>query len=486
MLRQDPALTVPIVRRSAPPERPVPAVPVPVTADGESPSGPGRHAAAGHLVGRAAELAEIDRVVAEVIDSGRGRIVLISGDPGIGKSRLLESVIAGAGGRGLRVGVGRCEEDGGTPALWPWTQACAACWRPAGSGSPRRTCRTARARSAPTPATRPGSVRCCRNSGIPRRCGGTPTRPPSPSPRPSSPASPRSARRCSHSTTSTGPTAIRFACCGGSPASSSAAPACWCWRCAAPRGTSTRMRRRRSPPSLGCDPCGSGSAGSTPMRWRRPSPAGTDSRCARTSRSSIRLRTDGNPFYVGELADLLVSEGLLHDAGAPARLDVPDGVRDVVRRRLDRLPNQARIFLSVAAVAGRSFDADLVQDAAGQTDDDADIALEAAQLTGLVVADGDGRSPLRARAGPRHGAQPDPAGAARAGGTPTSRSALQRRVAGRRRARRRPRLPLLRRRPIPPPDRLAVLRSRGAARTRPARARRGGAALAGRGRSAGG
>ena len=200
---------------------------------------------------------------------------------------------------------------------------------------------------------------------------------------------------------------------------------------------------------------------------------------------SIRLRTDGNPFYVGELADLLVSEGLLHDAGAPARLDVPDGVRDVVRRRLDRLPNQARIFLSVAAVAGRSFDADLVQDAAGQTDDDADIALEAAQLTGLVVADGNDRHRFAHALVRDTVLEPDHAGAARAPARRRRAGAAAAR-AGRRRARRRPRLPLLRRRPIAPPDRLAVLRSRGAAGTRTARARRGGAALAGRSRSAGG
>ena len=45
------------------------------------------------------------------------------GEPGIGKSRLVEWVSAVAGGRGFRVATGRCSQDDGAPTLWPWNQA---------------------------------------------------------------------------------------------------------------------------------------------------------------------------------------------------------------------------------------------------------------------------------------------------------------------------------------------------------------------------
>jgi tetratricopeptide (TPR) repeat protein len=55
--------------------------------------------------------------------SGRGRIALLAGEPGIGKSRLAEELMAHARGRGARVLVGRCWEAGGAPAYWPWVQS---------------------------------------------------------------------------------------------------------------------------------------------------------------------------------------------------------------------------------------------------------------------------------------------------------------------------------------------------------------------------
>jgi tetratricopeptide (TPR) repeat protein len=70
-------------------------------------------------------------------------------------------------------------------------------------------------------------------------------------------------------------------------------------------------------------------------------------------------------------------------------LEVPAGVRDVLRRRLARLPEQTNAVLLVAAVAGRAFDLDTVRAATGLDDDDALEAIEAALLSGLVVEDVD-------------------------------------------------------------------------------------------------
>lgn len=56
-------------------------------------------------------------------ESGDGRISMISGEPGIGKSRLTKELTAYARSRGIEVLWGRCHEDDGAPAYWPWIQA---------------------------------------------------------------------------------------------------------------------------------------------------------------------------------------------------------------------------------------------------------------------------------------------------------------------------------------------------------------------------
>ena len=79
---------------------------------------------------------------------------------------------------------------------------------------------------------------------------------------------------------------------------------------------------------------------------------------------AVLSRTDGNPFYVEELVRLLVNQRGLTDPTAVAALDVPDGVRDVVRQRLARLPPPVDRMLAAAALSGNSFDPEIVQAAA--------------------------------------------------------------------------------------------------------------------------
>jgi predicted ATPase len=73
------------------------------------------------FVGRDAELAaltaDLDAAVA-----GRGGVVLLAGEPGIGKTRLAEELAAAAAVRGAFVLWGRCWEGEGAPAFWPWVQ----------------------------------------------------------------------------------------------------------------------------------------------------------------------------------------------------------------------------------------------------------------------------------------------------------------------------------------------------------------------------
>jgi predicted ATPase len=46
----------------------------------------------------------------------------VSGEAGIGKTRLAEQLADYAGSRGVEVLWSRCWEGGGAPAYWPWIQ----------------------------------------------------------------------------------------------------------------------------------------------------------------------------------------------------------------------------------------------------------------------------------------------------------------------------------------------------------------------------
>ncbi|GAA0845183.1 BTAD domain-containing putative transcriptional regulator [Streptosporangium amethystogenes subsp. fukuiense] len=71
------------------------------------------------LVGRQAEAGVLERAV-----TGDGhRVVLLAGEPGIGKTSLAEYAADVARARGRRVVWGRCWDGTGAPPFWPWTQA---------------------------------------------------------------------------------------------------------------------------------------------------------------------------------------------------------------------------------------------------------------------------------------------------------------------------------------------------------------------------
>src|SRR5919108_4145703 len=106
ILAQDPALAVPAAQTAA--AQPEAA---------ESAVETGRA-----FVGRERELADLVVGLDDAF-AGRGRLFLLVGEPGIGKSRLAEELIAHARARGGRILVGRCWEAGGAPAYWPWVQS---------------------------------------------------------------------------------------------------------------------------------------------------------------------------------------------------------------------------------------------------------------------------------------------------------------------------------------------------------------------------
>jgi DNA-binding CsgD family transcriptional regulator len=72
------------------------------------------------FVGRREELALLRRRCLDA-SSGAGHLVLVDGPAGIGKTRLVEEVIAAV--HGLPTGWGAAIDDAGMPPLWPWTRA---------------------------------------------------------------------------------------------------------------------------------------------------------------------------------------------------------------------------------------------------------------------------------------------------------------------------------------------------------------------------
>ena len=77
--------------------------------------------AGGVFVGREQELATL-RAAFDAALAGQAQVVLLVGEPGIGKTRLAEELATYAALRGAQVLWGRCYEWEGAPAYWPWVQ----------------------------------------------------------------------------------------------------------------------------------------------------------------------------------------------------------------------------------------------------------------------------------------------------------------------------------------------------------------------------
>lgn len=341
VLRQDPALDV--------------AAPAP----GAAPSAAGaEQPAPAGLVGRDAELAEVDRALAEA-GTGRGRVVLVLGEPGIGKTRFTEAVLARAAAAGARTGRGAWEPDG-SPPLEGWTAA---------------------ARAA---LGRPGVL--------------------APTPGESRDAAAESYRLAE---------ALLAEVAGGPPVVLVLDDVHWAdadslrlvRRVAARLATVSLVLVVALRPAAGDTPAPvvdllGALARLDPLRLELAgldaeavvAAVGTSTGIALPAGVAEELvaRTNGNPFFVTEVVRLLAAEDALTDPAAPAWRTVPRGVRDVVRQRLAELtPPTARV-LAVAAVAGRAFDLPVVEQAAGRSGAEVDEALESALALGLVEEAGPG------------------------------------------------------------------------------------------------
>ena len=74
---------------------------------------------------------------------------------------------------------------------------------------------------------------------------------------------------------------------------------------------------------------------------------------------AIYAHTEGNPFFMTEVIRLLQERGELEEgsgAGVPVTLGIPQGVLEVIGQRLNRLSQECQGILTTAAVIGRQFD----------------------------------------------------------------------------------------------------------------------------------
>jgi len=105
----------------------------------------------------------------------------------------------------------------------------------------------------------------------------------------------------------------------------------------------------------------------------------------------ILANTDGNPFFIEELYRHLLERGQLTDiTGELSRelklgeVDVPQSVKLVIGRRLAQLTAQTQAVLGFAAVTGRSFTFELLEAASGEDTEPLLDHLEAAEGAGLI------------------------------------------------------------------------------------------------------
>jgi predicted ATPase len=75
----------------------------------------------GDFVGRQREMGILTTALDDAL-SGQGRLVMLVGEPGIGKTRTAQELAAHAEARGAQVLWGWCYEEGGAPPYWPWVQ----------------------------------------------------------------------------------------------------------------------------------------------------------------------------------------------------------------------------------------------------------------------------------------------------------------------------------------------------------------------------
>ncbi|MBT2232181.1 BTAD domain-containing putative transcriptional regulator [Nonomuraea sp. NEAU-A123] len=286
------------------------------------------------FVGRAAELGALRGLLKETVRGGAG-FALVTGEPGIGKTRLVHEAVAHAQASGFQVAVGRCATVEGAPAFFPWTAVLEQLaipeelhsigWAPSGEdpeGARFRAYRVAERALTTAAARRPLAIVLDDLHWAD--------------------ASSLSLLRYLADVLERQPMAILCTA-----------------RTDAPLARVREAFARRHAVQVLLEGLGLNDI----------------ARLAPESSEALRDRTGGNPFFLTEL----IRTGELRDA-------LPLGVRDVVRARVGALPRPAAELLELAAVAGREFEVSVVAEMAELDLGAAVERLDPAIATGLIEA----------------------------------------------------------------------------------------------------
>ena len=308
------------------------------------------------FVGRERELEELSSGLADA-RAGRGRLFLLVGEAGIGKTRLADELARRAVAGGAQVLWGRRWEGGGAPAYWPWTQVPRLRARDAGRGRAGADGRRGPGPDQPDPA-------CAARRGRRRPAGPSALRPVRLAHQ--LPACGR--RRAApvlvlddlHAADEASLRLLQFV---ARELRGAALLVVGTYRDAdlrrAPALLTIVADLVREGPRLALRGLSSAEVGHFFLAG-----AATPPRDGLVS--AIHKATGGNPFFVTEVVRLWLADGTARqenpDAGA---FQVPEEVREAIRRRLAPLSPNAATLLAVAAVIGREFDAGLLEHVAG-------------------------------------------------------------------------------------------------------------------------
>jgi DNA-binding SARP family transcriptional activator/tetratricopeptide (TPR) repeat protein len=340
------------------------------------------------FVGRAKELEELGAGVDDAF-AGRGRLFLLVGEPGIGKSRLAEEVVRQARARGARVLVGRCWEAGGAPAYWPWVQSLRVLVRETepealrhqlGAGAADLASLLPELRElfpdiAETPALAPESARFRLFEAVSSLL--------------------RSAAQARplvlvlddlHAADESSLLLLQFLARG---LDESRLFVIGAYRDVDPTPTApltlavTEVVREPGTRKLEL-------AGLDKRDVARFIELTSGEAASEEFVATIHDETEGNPLFVGEMVRLLAAEERLGEADT-GRVAVPQSVRDVIARRLRHLSPECNRVLVLAAVLGREFGLDALAHMGGVSGDELLDTLDEA-MTARVVSDAPGSS----------------------------------------------------------------------------------------------
>jgi tetratricopeptide (TPR) repeat protein/ribosomal protein L40E len=107
---------------------------------------------------------------------------------------------------------------------------------------------------------------------------------------------------------------------------------------------------------------------------------------------AVHRQTEGNPLFVQEVVRFLAEEGLITRKegrwrpakDTPLEMSIPEGLRDVIGKRLSLLSKECNQLLSVASVIGREFRLEVLKKVAGLSDEELFKALEEAKKAAVI------------------------------------------------------------------------------------------------------